>query len=587
MKGFFAAHQTPVRSLKVVLAGGSIALAVAAGVSAFQHWHAAGNAAETQATFGWIRRTSANEEKTLRTAYATQNTPASRTRFFDSAQEETTLLATLSGSVGVSDLQLVRGLERLHGAAVADAARALRGDVQRGAALNRALRDLDEVQLRSATAQIDDGIGTAKPWPATPLQMVELGDLVLVLCVGFLTLLGAVSRAAGLRRTLPDQQYREIERLTYAARSDSLTGLANHRAFQDDLSRAFARRNATGTPFALLAFDLDGLKQTNDLHGHHAGDVYIKAVASCLATEVGERGTVYRTGGDEFMAILTNARGWHALTIAHNIQREARKATGKRALSIGITESTVTESRKALLHQADLALYEAKRTQLLVVSYHTGLEPRDSEDGASGPSQYQKSLAAALARAVDAKDAETRNHSETVAELCAALGARLGIEGEQLERLRIAGLVHDVGKIGVSDAVLNKRGKLGPIERSEVELHTSVGHSILTSAELHEEAIWVLHHHERVDGGGYPSGLVGEAIPLESRIIAVADAFEAMTGSRPYRTARTPAQALVELTEHGGSQFDLGCVAALNDLFGFRPGESDVETSTLPVSLSA
>ncbi len=576
-----------MRWLKVVLAGGSIVLAVAAGVSAFQHWHSAGNAADAQATFGWLRRTSVNEETALRTAYATETTQASRARFFDSAQEETTLLATLSGRVEPNDVQLVRGLETLHGAALADAARALRGDVQSRVALNRALHDLDEIQLRSATAQIDDGIGTAQPWPSTTLQMVELGDLVLVLCVGFLTLLGAVSRGAGLRHTLPKQEHQEIERLTHAARSDSLTGLANHRAFQDDLSRALERRNATGAPFALLAFDLDGLKQINDLHGHHAGDLYIKAVASCLGAEVGVRGTVYRTGGDEFMAILTDGRGWHGLTIAHSIQREARRATGKRALSIGITESTATESRKVLLHQADVALYEAKRTQLLAVCYHTGLEPRDAEDGAAGPSQHQKALAAALARAVDAKDAGTRNHSETVAELCAALGARLGIEGEQLERLRIAGLLHDVGKIGVSDAVLNKRGKLGPIERSEVELHTSVGHSILTSAELHEEAVWVLHHHERVDGGGYPSGLAGEAIPLESRIIAVADAFEAMTGSRPYRTARTPEQALVELTEHGGTQFDVECVVALNDLFGVQPGESDVETPQLPVSLSA
>src|SRR5581483_7798729 len=115
-----------------------------------------------------------------------------------------------------------------------------------------------------------------------------------------------------------------------------------------------------------------------------------------------------------------------------------------------------------------------------------------------------------------------------------------------------AGLLHDVGKIGVSDTVLTKRGALGPDERSEIELHTTVGHSILTSAALHEEAVWVLHHHERFDGTGYPTGLAADAIPLESRIISVADAFEAMTGSRPYRSAMSPEQALAELATNCG-----------------------------------
>jgi len=195
-------------------------------------------------------------------------------------------------------------------------------------------------------------------------------------------------------------------------------------------------------------------------------------------------------------------------------------------------------------------------------------------------------LAAALARAVDVRDAGTRNDSATVAELCVALAAKMGFSGVRIERLRLAGLLHDVGKIGVPDAILSKRGALAPEERTEVEVHTSVGHAILTSAELHEEAVWVLHHHERFDGSGYPTGLAGEEIPLESRIIAVADAFEAMTGARPYRIATTPDEALRELHRWSGTQFDPDCVEALDELFGGRGVELEPDADG-PAAASA
>jgi putative nucleotidyltransferase with HDIG domain len=306
----------------------------------------------------------------------------------------------------------------------------------------------------------------------------------------------------------------------------------------------------------------------NDLEGHPAGDTYIKTVAACIREEVGESGTVYRTGGDEFMVILPDCRGWEALTIAHQIQRAATERTGKRALSIGLTESAATESARALLRQADLALYEAKRGKLLAVTYHDGLEPRTVDPAASGPTSQQKAVAAALAQAVDAKDAVMRNHSETVAELSVAIGRRIGLAGERLERLRVAGLLHDVGKLAISDAVLTKPGALAPAERTEIEIHATVGHTILNSAGLAEEALWVLHHHERIDGAGYPARLAGDAIPLESRVIAVADAFEAMTGTRSYRNAISPEEALAELTANSGTQFDPHCVEALNQAFG-------------------
>ena len=148
---------------------------------------------------------------------------------------------------------------------------------------------------------------------------------------------------------------------------------------------------------------------------------------------------------------------------------------------------------------------------------------------------------------MDAKDAGTRSHSETVAQFCVAIGERLQIEPTGLERVRLAGLLHDVGKIGVADAILQKPDALAPDELTAMTEHVEIGHAILLAAELPIEAHWVLHHHERIDGRGYPAGLGGASIPVESRIIAVADAFEAMTGTRPYREAVSVEEAIVEL----------------------------------------
>src|SRR5262249_59733230 len=133
------------------------------------------------------------------------------------------------------------------------------------------------------------------------------------------------------------------------------------------------------------------------------------------------------------------------------------------------------------------------------------------------------------------------------------IGERLGLPPERLRRLRVAGLLHDVGKIGIADSILQKPGPLTHEEWRIVRTHSSVGHSIVSATEFDEEAGWVLHHHERVDGTGYPSGVIGDQIPLESRIIFVADAFEAMTADRPYRPGRSPAEALDELVAYAGT----------------------------------
>ena len=355
----------------------------------------------------------------------------------------------------------------------------------------------------------------------------------------------------------------ELARLKTEARTDNLTGLANHRAFHDDLAAEIDRRNRTGAVFSLMAIDLDGLKSINDSLGHQAGDAHIIRLGRALRDQTGVAGTVYRTGGDEFMILLRDRRNWHAIDLAHRIHAVTASAEGTRALSIGVTETQGTEHRQALIRQADLALYEAKRARLAVVPFRAGMDPVGPKQAAEGVSPQQRELAAALARTVDARDHGTSNHSEMVAELAVAIAQHLGISGGRLERLRIAALLHDVGKIAVPDAILHKPRPLASKEMALMRDHVAVGHDILVAAGFVEEALWVLHHHEHHDGTGYPEGLTGAETALESRIIAVADAFEAMTGARPYREMLSPREALAELSEHRGTQFDPACVDAL------------------------
>jgi putative nucleotidyltransferase with HDIG domain len=230
-------------------------------------------------------------------------------------------------------------------------------------------------------------------------------------------------------------------------------------------------------------------------------------------------------------------------------------------VTAGIATADRLTSRDALIHDADMALLAAKRTDQRALVYS------DDMDAVTTPptvdDHHTQTLAAALARAVDAKDSYTRSHCQTVSQLSAMIAVELGFSGERLAKLRLAGLLHDVGKIGVPDAILNKPAALTDEEYEVMKQHAVLGFEIVESAGLPEQARWVRHHHERIDGRGYPDGLAGEAIPLESRIILVADSFEAMTSDRPYRRAPGQAFALTELARHSGTQFDPDVVAAL------------------------
>jgi diguanylate cyclase (GGDEF)-like protein len=558
-----------VRTLTIIGALAGVTLAGAGAIGAVSAWHRDVSRARLERLIDAARSTSARERSMIATAASLHGDQAHRAAASGFAAVASTQsrrfvhMAELAPPGRSDDLLAAASL---HDQAVALVSRALAVGASPGtrptalANAAKVLRAMD-ARLRAGSVAV-----SATAWPSGTWEMLEAFALALVAVMGGWRLVQIARRLAGLRFAIENRH--ELERLHDAAHTDSLTGLGNHRTFYDHLAREIKRRGTVGATFSLLAIDLDGLKRINDEHGHLAGDEYIKKVALSIRMEVDRIGSVYRTGGDEFMVLLPNRRAWSALAIAQNIQRAATDATGQRALSVGVTESVGTEGARLLINQADVALYEAKRNSLLAVIYRPGLEPAKEAVDTSLPTPNQRALAAALAHAIDAKDSGERNHCETVAELCVGMGQRIGIPPGQLERLRLAGLVHDVGKIGLPDVILQKPGALESVERTELEQHVTIGHAILLAADLDTEAEWVLHHHERYDGAGYPAGLAGEEIPLASRVIAIADAYETMTGGRPYRGLLSSEEALAEIEEHSGSQFDPDCVEALTDLLG-------------------
>jgi diguanylate cyclase (GGDEF)-like protein len=408
---------------------------------------------------------------------------------------------------------------------------------------------------RAALASLSRSRSSEKVVVATTAITVALGML----------LLASATAVMRYRERLERIRVREVDRLTRAALTDSLTGLGNHRAFEEDLQRDLAQAEQTGRPLTLALLDLDGLKQMNDAHGHQVGDECIRAVGTTLAA-VGHGARGYRIGGDEFAVIVHGRRAIDTLYLVQHLETGISSNSGAWAVSAsgGVAEANPMLGRDGLIRRADLALIQAKRTRRRCLVYNEALEPTLTTPDQIAEQRHTDALATALARAVDAKDAYTHSHCETVSELCGMIGQELGLTGPHIARLRLAGLLHDVGKIGITDTILRKPGPLTEDEFTVMKTHTRLGHAIVTAAERPIEAEWILHHHERIDGSGYPDGLSGADIPLESRIILVADAFEAITADRPYRMHRSADAAMAELERHTGTQFDPVCVAALS-----------------------
>jgi HD-GYP domain-containing protein (c-di-GMP phosphodiesterase class II) len=269
----------------------------------------------------------------------------------------------------------------------------------------------------------------------------------------------------------------------------------------------------------------------------------------------------------EFLLILRNTGPKGAWLVAERLRArigQLRGPWGEISASFGVAGAPQhARTASDLVRAADAAMYAAKdlgRNRSVVYDPAGAVSRAERlRSGEAGREAYLSSVLA-LAAAVDTRDPSTYAHSETVARYAVTIAARMGLDGDALEQLRIAGLLHDVGKIGVPDSVLLKPGSLDPAEWAEMRRHPQIGADLLVHPDLADVRRWILCHHERPDGFGYPRGLQQGQIPLEALILGVADAYEAMTADRPYRQAMTAERAQAELVAQRGGQFDAAVV---------------------------
>jgi diguanylate cyclase (GGDEF)-like protein/putative nucleotidyltransferase with HDIG domain len=364
--------------------------------------------------------------------------------------------------------------------------------------------------------------------------------------------------------------HRELRAMRLAL-TDPLTGLGNHRYFYEQLERAMHAAETEGKHVALCLFDLDDFKRINDAHGHPVGDEVLVAVAGRLRRD----GEAFRLGGDEFALLLIGPTEEEARRVAEGVLTRATQvqvAPGERVmLSAGVAlYPAVGVERSELVRVADSALYLAKEHGKNRVRVYRPdlLELAELRRLAEGPDRAARLRAAAsLAHAVDARDAYTGSHSYMVGELAARVAKRMGLQSEQIELARLAGSLHDLGKLAIPEEILRKPGPLNEAERLVLERHPQIGFRMLDSLGVEPVASWVLHHHERWDGAGYPDRLGGERIPLGSRILFVADAYDAMTSDRIYRSRLSHERAISELERCAGTQFDPDVVSAFKEEF--------------------
>ena len=361
-----------------------------------------------------------------------------------------------------------------------------------------------------------------------------------------------------------------VLQLADAARTDQLTGLLNRRGFEEMFELEVERARRGDRTLCLLIGDLDRFKQVNDMFGHHAGDRALARAAGVLDHEKRRIDTLARLGGEEFAVIVPDASGQQAFLLAERLRVALREEfEGDDAavtISFGVACLPLNgNSRQDLLGAADDALYAAKelgrdRTVIYSKDVIGVLTPAN---GRNARRNEQLATMLALAQALDMREASTARHSQTVARYCEMIGAEMGLDNTTVERVRLAGLLHDVGNVAISNILLNKSDPLNAEEWAEIRRHSEIGARILANARLGDIGDWVLAHHERVDGEGFPFGLTNGSIPLEARILSVADAFEAMTSERPHRAALSTAEAMAELQSNAGTQFDADVVDAL------------------------
>jgi len=344
-----------------------------------------------------------------------------------------------------------------------------------------------------------------------------------------------------LKKYISDLKERE-KKLKHMTFHDSLTGIYN-RAYYDEETGRLNKDLHRFKPLSILSIDIDGLKMVNDTFGHDKGDSYLKIVANIIKTPFRITDIVARTGGDEFCIVLPNTSDKVAKAKGDEIEKLIDKYNAKNpiiplSMSIGIatTKDVKDETVYDIFQEADDDMYRYKLTHSV-----------------SPKSKVIDILSTALAE----RDFISSGHAERLSDMSALIADSIKLPDDKKRDLLLLATVHDIGKIGISDKILFKPGKLTKKEFERIKEHSKIGYKIANrSGELSHIAELILHHHERWDGSGYPDGLKGKDIPIECRIISIADAYDAMTNNRPYHKAINKDEAIKELKRFSGIQFD-------------------------------
>ena len=388
-------------------------------------------------------------------------------------------------------------------------------------------------------------------------------DIVLV------TLSAALIAAALLFlifRTAQRRLTRQTAELMESTRRDPLTGTLNHGAIVGRLAVETEAARTAGKSVTIALIDIDNFRLLNEYHGHPAGDQALLAVAALLRAEVAEPMVLGRSGPDEFLIIAPPAVSFELEPLVTRLQTDLVdlslqfELTERLPITVSVGIATYPEhaaSATSLLSTVTFVLEEAKASGGDTVRVATGASTEET----SATSTFN--VLEGLILAVDTKDRYTKRHSEDVARYAMFLASRLGVDADELRVIQTAGLLHDVGKIGIPDHILRKPGKLTAAEFDIVKQHVALGDMIVRDLpDVDQVRAGIRHHHERWDGDGYLGRLEGEDIPFIARILAVADAFSAMTTTRPYRKALDLREALNRLGDAAGTQLEERLVVA-------------------------
>ena len=347
---------------------------------------------------------------------------------------------------------------------------------------------------------------------------------------------GNASTVVGTIQDITDRKKKE-EEILYLSYHDQLTGFYNRRFYEEELKRLDTEKNL---PITIVMGDVNGLKLINDSFGHIMGDEFLKKIAGVIKKGCRADDIITRLGGDEFVIILPKTNGFEAEKVIKRIKDLAlEEKVGSLDISISFGYGTKTNEEENIQevfknaedHMYKHKIYESSSTRSKTIDLIMN-------------TLYEKNKREML-------------HSKRVSEICEAIATKMNFDKDDSNRIRIAGLMHDIGKIGIDEKILNKPEKLNNDEWTEMKRHCEIGYRILSSVnEFSEIAVYVLEHQEYWNGKGYPRGLKGEEISMKARIIAIADAFDAMTSHRTYGKTMSEDEAINEIRRCSGTQFD-------------------------------